>query len=72
MPAPSRCGGGLISVTVSGIGAVLDVRLDPDVKRYDPAELEQMILDALRGAQKSAKEHAEQTVAAFAQRQVPR
>lgn len=61
-------GNGLVSATVSGTGEVIALRLDPDVKRQDPADLEQIILDALQEAQQLAKKHAEQTAASFAQR----
>lgn len=61
-------GGGAVTVTVAGDGSVKRVKIDP--KAVDPKDvelLEDMVLAAVEGAQKAAKELTAREMSALAQ-----
>jgi DNA-binding YbaB/EbfC family protein len=67
MEIPGSSGGGMVRVTVDGRGEVKQLSLDPNAVTPDDVEmLEDLVLAALRDAQKKAREAQESTMKSVA------
>jgi DNA-binding YbaB/EbfC family protein len=66
--AEGSAGGGLVTATVTGTGELLSVSIKPEViDPEDPETLADLVVAAVRDAQRAAHELAEDTMAPFNQ-----